>query len=52
MSAATGTGNGGGRPLGIMLLRAALAMLRRLLFRRGRQARTRRVRTRRASRRR
>lgn len=52
--AATGTGIGGGRPFGVILLLAALALLRRLFFRRSRRvrARARRVRTRRGSRRR
>jgi hypothetical protein len=48
---ATG-GIGGGRPFGIALLLAALALLRRLFFRRSRRVRARRVRTRRGSRRR
>src|ERR1700722_16592216 len=50
--AATGTGIGGGRPLGFALLLAALALLRRLFFRRSRRVRARRVRTRRGPRRR
>jgi Domain of unknown function (DUF1707) len=45
-------GGGGGRPLGIMLLLAAVALLRRLFFRHSRRGRTRRARTRRAPRRR
>ena len=48
------TGGGGSRPLWIVLLLAALALLRRVIFgrvRRGRRTRTRRARTRRASRR-
>jgi hypothetical protein len=40
--AATGTGIGGSRPLGIILLLAAIALLRRLLFRRVRRVRARR----------
>lgn len=50
--AATGTGIGGGRPFGVALLLAALALLRRLFFRRSRRVRARRVRTRRGPRRR
>jgi hypothetical protein len=46
--AATGTGIGGGRPFAIIVLLAAFAFLRRLLFRRGRRVRkVQRVRTRR-----
>jgi hypothetical protein len=45
--AVTGTGIGGSRPIGIVLLLAAFALLRRLLFGRARRGRTRRVRTRR-----
>ncbi len=45
--AATGTGIGGGRPLGIILLLAAVALLRRLFFRRARRARAGRGRCRR-----
>jgi len=50
--AMTGTGFGGSRPVGIVLLLAAFALLRRLLFGRARRGRTRRVRTRRGPRRR
>jgi hypothetical protein len=50
--AAAGTGIGGGRPFGVVLLLAALALLRRLFSRRGRRVRARRVRTRRGPRRR
>lgn len=42
--AVTGTGIGGSRPLGIILLLAAFALLRRLLFRRARRARRARAR--------
>lgn len=49
--AATGTGTGGSRPVGIIMLLAALALLRRLFFRRGRRGRARRARTRRGPRR-
>ena len=45
--AVTGTGFGGSRPIGIVLLLAAFALLRRLLFGRARRGRARRVRTRR-----
>jgi hypothetical protein len=45
--AVTGAGIGGSRPLGIILLLAAFALLRRLIFRRAR--RTRRARARRGS---
>jgi len=50
--AVTGTGFGGSRPIGIVLLLAAFALLRRLLFGRARRGRTRPVRTRRGPRRR
>jgi Flp pilus assembly protein TadB len=43
--AVTGTGVGGSRPIAIIVVLAAFALLRRLLFGRARRGRTRRVRT-------